>query len=348
MAETGREFDPGAVAVKNGALFGLPYTLDEAEVVVVSAPWDVTTSYRDGTALGPEAVIAASYQLDFTSPFRRQAWATRIGTVPLRQDWKENGISLRREAKVLLEALEDGAPLPDQEARTARLNRAGSEFHAALEAEVAQWLAKGKRVVTLGGDHSVSLGPIRAHARSFPRFSVLHLDAHADLRVAYEGFTHSHASIMHHVKDLPQVDALVQVGLRDLSPEEEAEARENPKIHPFFDWDLKRRTLSGQSWKEQCQDLLRPLGEFVYISADIDGLDPRYCPNTGTPVPGGLELHEFLFLLQEIQDSGRKIIGADLVEVAPARDGNEWDANVGARLLFQFCQFVRNSLPSPA
>jgi agmatinase len=239
----------------------------------------------------------------------------------------------------VIEALEGGAEPASLEEPLSRINREGAAFHAALEAAAAEWLGKGKRVVTVGGDHSVSLGPIRALAAR-QKFSVLHIDAHADLRVAYEGFEHSHASIMHHVHGMENVEKLVQVGLRDLSPEEHAVIASSGKIHAHFDWDLRRATATGESWAAQCRRIVGGLTEDVYLSVDIDGLDPRFCPGTGTPVPGGLEYWELFTLLEEVERSGRRFIGADLVEVAPLA-GSEWDANVGARILFQLCQFLR-------
>lgn len=343
MAET---FDPSGVSIKNGRFFGFPYEIGESEIVLLSLPWDVTTSYRDGTCEGPQAILEASYQLDFASPYRANAWNTKIATLPFSHDWLERSRALRPKARLVIEALERGEKLSHVEEALREVNQAGEKFHQEAEESALRLLKEGKRVITVGGDHSVSLGPIRAHAKHFEKFSVLHLDAHADLRVAYEGFEHSHASIMDHVKELPQVDALVQVGLRDVSPEEWRETDSNPKIHAHYDWDLKRDLAKGKSWQEICREIIRSLGPKVYISADVDGLDPRFCPNTGTPVPGGLELWQFLFLLEEVQASGRKIIGADLVEIAPGEYGDEWDANVGARILYQLCQFVRNSLDS--
>lgn len=330
-------FDPSAVAVKNGRYFGFPYSAEEAEVLVLPAPWDVTTSYSDGTHRGPEAILAASTQLDFSSPFRAKAWESKIGSIETPAEWRSVNSQLREKAKKVITALEAGEPAPESLLR--EVNEGGAKFHAELESLCAAALAKGKKVVTLGGDHSVSLGPIRAHGKVHA-FSVLHIDAHADLRPAYCGFKDSHASIMHQVSRLPFLQSLVQVGLRDLAPQELAEISENPKITAFFDWDLGRAKARGISWQEKCQEIIAPLGQDVYLSLDVDGLDPKYCPGTGTPVPGGLELAELYFLLEEVEASGRRFIGADLVEVSPG--ASEWDANVGARLLFQICQFLRN------
>ncbi|RZA06155.1 MAG: agmatinase family protein [Proteobacteria bacterium] len=331
-------FDPGAVAEKNGRYFGFPYSEEEGEILILPAGWDVTTSYRDGASRGPAAVLDASPQLDFTSPYRDKAWETKIASVAPDANWLKENALLRPLAKEVINALENGRA-PDARL-LARVNEGGAAFHAALEARTAGALAKGKGVVTLGGDHSVALGPIRAHAAAFKNISVLHIDAHADLRVAYEGFEHSHASVMHHVARLPQVSALVQVGLRDISPEELKETETNEKIYAHFDWDIRRATARGISWDDQTRAMIAPLSDLVYISVDIDGLDPKYCPGTGTPVPGGLELWELLYLIEAVQSSGRRIVGADLMEVAPG--DTEWDANVGARILFQLCQFVRN------
>jgi agmatinase len=146
---------------------------------------------------------------------------------------------------------------------------------------------------------------------------------------------------MHHVQAWPELEALVQVGLRDVAPDELQLIEENPKIHAHFDWDLKRQRARGKTWQEACAAILTPLGQEVYLSVDVDGLDPRYCPHTGTPVPGGLELWELFHLFEELVASGRRIVGADLVEVAPGED--EWDANVGARILYQLCQFMAAS-----
>ncbi len=340
MPDTG--FDPSAVAVKNGNFFGFPYSPEDAEIVILSLPWDVTTSYKDGASRGPSAILDASYQLDFFSPYRTEAWKTKIATLPTPPSWAEANTALRRDAKSVIELLEKGASAESLESILLRINGESEKAHAEFEATAKHWLNKGKKVLTLGGDHSVSYGPIRAlaEARAGKKFSVLHIDAHADLRVAYEGFEHSHASIMHHVSNFPGMHALVQVGLRDVSPVELAAIQGNSKLTAHFDWDLRRNSAKGISWQEQCKRIVEPLGKEVYLSVDIDGLDPKYCPGTGTPVPGGLETWELFTLLEEVEASGRTFIGADLVEVAPSKD-SEWDANVGARILFQLCQFLR-------
>ena len=195
----------------------------------------------------------------------------------------------------------------------------------------------------LGGDHSTPLGLLQALAEKHPQFGILQIDAHFDLRKAFEGFTHSHASIMYNALDLPQVHKLVQVGIRDYCQEEVDVVAQYPgRIHCFYDRDLRRSVLHGENWWTICKRIVHSLPKEVYISFDIDGLDPSLCPNTGTPVPGGLQWEEVLMLLETIVESGRKIIGFDLVEVSGATE-NEWDAIIGARMLFKLCNLTMAS-----
>jgi agmatinase len=194
-------------------------------------------------------------------------------------------------------------------------------------------------VAMLGGDHSTPLGFIRALGEKYNRFGVLQIDAHADLRKAYEGFTYSHASIMYNALKLPAVGRLVQVGIRDYCDEElDVMKRAGGRIVTYFDQDIKEQLFGGTSWAAICDKIIADLPHDVYVSFDIDGLNPKLCPNTGTPVAGGFEFEEVAFLIKKLVKSGRKIIGFDLNEVAPGAD--DWDANVGARLLYHLCNWM--------
>jgi agmatinase len=167
---------------------------------------------------------------------------------------------------------------------------------------------------------------------------VLHLDAHADLRVAYEGFTYSHASVMYNAAErLPEIARIVQVGIRDLSQEEHEYAqRSKGRIVQHHDQVLARARLEGESWSTQVRRIAEALPRDVYVSFDIDALDPSLCPHTGTPVPGGLSFQQAAYLLAALGWHDRRIVGFDLVEVAPDPSGaDEWDGNVGARLLYK-------------
>jgi agmatinase len=193
----------------------------------------------------------------------------------------------------------------------------------------------------IGGDHSTPYGFIQALAERYDSFGILQIDAHCDLRNAYEGFTFSHASVMFNAIQIKNVSHLVQVGIRDFCEEELQVINQNKKITTFFDANLKKENYEGQNWKKQCDAIIKALPNKVYISFDIDGLDPKLCPNTGTPVPGGLEFEHAVYLFTQLQMKGKKIIGFDLNEVAPGKD--EWDANVGARMLFKLCHLLIKS-----
>lgn len=345
-----KEFNPSGVAHKNGNYFGVPFSPEESEIVILPMPWDVTTSYQDGTSRGPKAMLDASYQLDLYSPFLEHAFHTKIGTLPSPKKIAALNTRLRKEAKAIIAFLESGKDLSKNkllQKRLEKLNRDSAAAHKFVESEVHHWRQKGKKVILLGGDHSSSFGAIKATAEDLGNLSILHFDAHADLREAYEGFTHSHASIMFNALELSEVTQLTQVGLRDVCEEELAIIRSNRKVKSFFDMDLKSKLAAGTSWADICTQIIERLGTNVYVSFDIDGLDPKLCPHTGTPVPGGLEIHEALILIHKVVESGRKIVGADLVEVAPSGfKGDEWDANVGARVLYQVCQLMKKSMSS--
>jgi agmatinase len=186
----------------------------------------------------------------------------------------------------------------------------------------------------------VPFGAIRAYAEHYPGLGILHLDAHADLRDAYEGFTWSHASIFHNVMTrIDGVARLVQVGVRDLGAAESRMIEEsNGRIVTFFDPDLAAQKEEGKPWAAIADHIVSHLPETIYLSWDIDGLDPTLCPSTGTPVPGGLSWNEVIGLLRAIVRAKKRIVGLDLCEVAPG--DSEWDANVGARLLYKMIGFA--------
>lgn len=332
--------NPSAVAVKNGNFFGFETSLDKAKLVIVSVPWDVTTSYKDGTSRGPEAILNASYQLDFHSLLLPEAWKLPIATAKTPADWPVQNKKFRALAATYIEFLESGGEVeknPTMQKVLAEVNAGSAAFHASVTEEINKVFRNDSGVILLGGDHSTSISLFEALSQKGEHFSILHFDAHADLRDCYEGFIHSHASIMHRAMHMDCVEGITQVGIRDVAPDEIATIKNSKKMHTFFDWDLQAASFEGVSWSQQCDKILATLGKNVYVSFDIDGLDPKLCPSTGTPVPGGLEYSQATFLLRKLAESGRRIVGMDLVEVAPGPQDNEWDANVGARVLFNLC-----------
>ena len=339
--------DPSGVAIRNGQFLGLDVALENSRMALLPIPWDVTTSYRPGTVNGPQAVMDASYQLDLFSPYLKDVWDMPLHTLQIPAAWVQKSQEYREKAEEYIAFLEEGGQVSDSPRMQGLLEEANQvcrELHQWSEKLAFEHLQQGRRVLTVGGDHSVSLGPIRAAAEYFGDISILHFDAHADLRDAYEGFQDSHASIMFNALKHPKVAHLVQVGIRDVSPVEIEFIRSEKRVKTYFDWDLRERLAEGDSWKTVCEEIVSHLGPRVYISFDIDGLDPKLCPNTGTPVPGGLELFQATYLIQTVVRSGRKVIGADLVEVAPGAGEDEWDGNVGARAVFQLAVAMMQSL----
>lgn len=334
-------YDPNGVGLKTN-IFGLPFSLAEAKVVILPVPWEVTVSYGAGTAKGAEAVFTASSQLDLFDPDFPQAWQAGIAMSELSSFWQEQNLVLREKAAQYIHFLEN-ADSHDLKSSCSNnqefdlivkeINRAGFELNDWLKKESSSFLSQGKLVGVLGGDHSSPLGLMQALSTCYDGYSILQIDAHADLRVAYEGFEFSHASIMDNALKLPQIERLVQVGIRDICSAE-VDRIENSKgrIVTFYDWELKKHQFSGQSWHKTCEQIISSLTQNVYVSFDIDGLDPALCPHTGTPVPGGLRFEEATYLLKCLAKSGKKMIGFDLCEVAPG--ANAWDGNVGARILY--------------
>ncbi|MDR2912948.1 MAG: agmatinase family protein [Alistipes sp.] len=330
-------FDPDGVGVRNGNYFGMPFSADEAALVLVSVPWDVTSSYGGGAADAPEAIIEESSQLDFHDPWAAGEWRKGIATLPVDGEVRERSVRLRREAVKVIEALEAGGDAGAFTSEINEINAASAELNRRVEAVCGEWLGRGKVVGLVGGDHSAPQGLIAAVARYHGSIGILHLDAHCDLREAYEGFEGSHASVMFNVlRDVAGVSRLVQVGVRDFSESELRFAQQHHRVVQFTGAELAEGRFGGESWDSQCGRIVAELPERVYVSFDIDFLSPDLCPGTGTPVPGGASFDEAAWLLRRVVDSGRRIVGFDLCEVAPS-DGSSWDANVGARMLFKLC-----------
>jgi len=328
-------FNPNDPGMANGNYFALPYTLEESGIAIISVPWDVTTSYRPGTSEGPGAIIDASVQVDLYDPLVQDAWKIKIGTVPADDSIIKKNKKIRKIAEQIINHLEEGGDISEVDDQLAEVNSASAELNDYVYKTSKVQIESSRIPAVVGGDHSVPLGNIRALADIYEDFGILHIDAHADLRNAYEGFTYSHASIMYNaLNEVAQISQLTQVGIRDFCQDEADFINTDPRIRCFTDIELKRNLYEGKSWKRQCEEIISSLPNNVYISFDIDGLTPVLCPNTGTPVPGGLEFREVDFLLYMLAISNRKIIGFDLCEVAPGSEG-EWDANVGARILYK-------------
>lgn len=329
-------FDPSAAALPGSGIFGLPHGEGAAALVLVPVPFEATTSYGGGCSRGPEAILAASRQVDLFDVETGRPYEKGIHMIAPPEEVQNLARTGRAAAAPVIAAGGTGGS-PELARAAAQVDEACQRVNAWVEDRVAGLLRAGKRVGLVGGDHSTALGSLAAHARRHPGMGVLHVDAHADLRVAYEGFTYSHASVMYNAaRRLPEIARIVQVGVRDLSQEEhDFAAGSGGRILQHHDTELARARLEGETWAAQVRRLVDPLPRDVYVSFDIDGLEPGLCPHTGTPVPGGLSFQEAAYLLGAVVRSGRRIVGFDLVEVAPDPAGGEWDGNVGARLLYK-------------
>ena len=338
-----RDFDPSGIGLRNGNFIGLPFSEDTARVVLLPVSWDVTVSYGEGTAMAPSAILEASLQLDLYDSDVKDAWKLGIFMQSPDQEIQGKSKKLRKKSTSYIRFLEEGGD-PDKNPEMQKLLHevnSGSEYlNKWLMIQSGKLLDAGKLVGVIGGDHSVPLGFVKALTEKYEDFGILHLDAHMDLRDSYEGFHYSHASIFYNVLKAKQVSKLVQVGIRDYCDEEiECVANEGERISVFFDLELKENRYNGKTWSAQCDEIVKELPELVYISFDVDCLDPKLCPATGTPVPGGLEFQEALFLLKKMVEGGRKIIGFDVCETG----NSEWDANVAARLIYRLCNLAGRS-----
>jgi agmatinase len=297
-------------------------------------------SYHTGAVFGPSAILDASTQVDLFIKEIPDAWKSGIAMLPIPHDIIEESKKIRTIASEHIRKFHSDEPYLINDPLLIRINQACETLNIYVKSITQKLLDEGKLVVLLGGDHSTPLGFLRALSERYERFGILQIDAHADLRKAYQGFTFSHASIMYNALKLAPIKKLVQVGIRDYCEEEMIKIhRSKGRIVTFFDEEIKSASYLGKNWDTICNEIIDNLPDLVYISFDIDGLDPKLCPNTGTPVPGGLEFDQVTYLIRKLVRSGRKIIGMDLNEVAGG-GSNDWDANVGARMLYQLCNWM--------
>jgi agmatinase len=278
-----------ALRAEDGATEAAPYQ-------ILPVPCEQTVTYGRGCAHGPLAIVAASAEVElFDEELECEPYHVGIGTLdPL--------------------AIEATGP----EATVKR-----------LESHLAPLVASGRTVITLGGEHSITPGAVRAYQKRYPQLSVLQIDAHADLRESYQGNPYSHASAMRRVRDT--VACTVGVGIRNLSAPEFEYARNTDGCHLIY---AHKRDAEGQ-WIQKAIDLLTP---DVYVTIDLDGFDPSLVPCVGTPEPGGLSWEEVLSLLRRVT-LRRNVVAADVVELAPA-GGQPVSDFVAARLVYKLIGYM--------
>lgn len=342
-------FNPDSAAQPGSGVFGLPHSRDEARIIILPVAFDATTSYGRGTAAGPDAVREASLQVDLFDPQFGRVYEQGIHMLETSEEIRTLSDEMGTLAAPIIEkgGADDSPGSPDV-AILQRIEAAGERVNQYTFEHTKGVLAEGNLPALLGGEHSTPFGAIRACAEHCAAagnaMGILHLDAHMDFRDAFEGFRWSHASIMHNVmSQIPQVSRIVQVGIRDFGEGEVNFARalgDRAIVHTDAAWS--EAVLSGtRLFSHLAREAIEALPDHVYVSFDIDALDPSMCPHTGTPVPGGLSFNQACLTLKLLRDSGRTIVGFDLVEVAPGPGAGETapeiDASVGARVLYKLC-----------
>jgi agmatinase len=342
-------FDPNAASNPNNNIFGLPFTEEDARLVILPVPWEVTVSYNAGTARAADHIFKASMHVDLFDPDTKDAWRQGFFMRPPDKKILLKSDYLRKEAELYIDYISHGEILEKNlfMCKSLReINEGGNYLNKWVYEQTKQLLNRNKLVAILGGDHSIVLGYFKALAEQHGDFGVLQIDAHCDLRKGYELFTYSHASVMYNaLKEIPSLTHLVQMGARDYCQEEWLYIQENKdRVTTYFDKDIKERQYEGETWKQITDEIVKKLPQKVLVSFDVDGLDPKLCPNTGTPVQGGFETEQIFYLLKKIVQSGRQFIGFDLVEIGVG-DNNEWDANVGAHILWRLANMLVASNP---
>ncbi len=315
-------------------IFGQTASYEDSKIALLGVPWEVTVSHSSGTVHGPQWIQQASSQLDFFDPkFQHNPSQQGIHFRHLKFPQQNH---LRLLASQIIEIKKNQPPINLQ-----TVNKGCYEMVEIVQRHTKKILDDQKIFGLIGGDHSVSEGALLEIGRRYESdFGLLHFDAHADMRKAYQGFKHSHASVMYNVLQQPYTpQTFVQVGVRDLCEEEFQRISDHNHVHCFFDHDIKKRLFEGESWKSITQDILEKLPSRVYVSLDVDALTWNYAPHTGCPVPGGLSYDQIVFLLEQLKEQNKKIIGFDVVEVAKPTTSHlgEWDGNVGARLVYKLC-----------
>lgn len=290
------QFPPGQGHGIAGRFAGLPdpYGLENfAKTIILPIPFDKTTTYQKGTDKGPEALIEASRHLEL-------------------YDVETNN-------EVYLEGIYTAPPIIAHESKN-MLEQA--------YLRTKDFLNRGKFVVVLGGEHSISYAPIRAHGEHFKNITVLQLDAHADLQPSYEGDPWSHAAVMARVKELPSVTRIVSVGIRSMAIEEKVnfDAPNTFFAHTLFD---------NESWIDQ---VIQKIDGPVYITFDLDAFDSSLMPSTGTPEPGGLQWYQAMKLLKRLAME-KTIIGFDVVELCPSPYNLAPDF-LAAKLVYKLLSYI--------
>jgi agmatinase len=258
---------------------------ENSKIVILPVPFDKTSSWLKGSDKGPQAIIEASKNLE-------------LYDIETNSEVYKKGIFTAKEIT----------------------SGSSTEMIAKTYKRVKKLLRDGKFAVVLGGEHTVCIGSIRAHAEVFHNLSILHLDAHSDLRHSYKGDRYSHACAISRVREITK--DIVSVGIRSM---DSSELREIDRKRIFYASDIHK----SKSWIDK---VIRKLSKNVYITIDLDVFDPSIMPSTGTPEPGGLDWYEVTDLLKDVSKN-REIVGFDVVELCPS--DNKAPDFLAAKLIYR-------------
>ncbi len=256
---------------------------NDSKIVILPVPYEHTVSYGNGAAYGPEEIIKASAYVEFyDDEFNNELCFDKgIATLlPVNLENCYDNIMIDKVTNLVTKLINDG-----------------------------------KFVVTLGGEHTISTAPIKAHFNIYKNLSVLHFDAHSDLRDEYQGNKYSHASFAARVCEFLPNNKLTQVGIRAQCIDEAKFIKDN-NINTFYSSGIKRG-IYGVDWIQKVVDTLT---DHIYITFDVDFFDASIMPATGTPEPDGFSYNDALNIFRGIRNSGKKIVGFDIVELAPIKD----------------------------
>lgn len=266
------------------------YSYDESKIIIVPVPYDETSTWMKGADKGPDAVLNASVNLEF--------------------------YDIETDSEAHLKGIHTISPVTEKETPLKLVN--------AVHDQVLSLLSENKFPVIIGGNHTVSIGAMKAFSEYFKDISILQLDAHADLRQIYEGSEFNHACAMARAREFAPV---VQVGIRSMSVDELPYVQ---KDRMFFSHDLYNK-------KKLYSEALDMLSENVYITIDLDVFDPSLIPSTGTPEPGGPDYYELMNFLREVINS-RNVTGFDVVELCPS-PANKAPDFIAAKIIYQLLSY---------
>ncbi len=279
-------------------------SLEKSQAVILSAPYEASVSYGKGTKKGPKTIINSSHFVEFYD------------------DEFDNELCFEKGIATVKEL--DFGKLK---------NKAAMDF---LYNKVKTVLNLKKFCVLLGGEHSISLAPIKAHHEVYENLSVLHFDAHSDLREKYHNNPYSHASVMARVCEFMDPKKIVQVGIRAQCVEESRFIKEN-KVNTFYATAI-RTGKHGKNWQKE---IAKKLTSNVYVTFDVDYFDPAIMPSTGTPEPNGFLWDETMQIFREMKKLGKNIVGFDVVELAPVKNVPHPDY-LAAKLTYKLLNYALN------